>query len=253
MPVIKHAEASSIAREAIVLDLGDLDREASRLREQAEVRAAEIITEAKAERERLISGADERGYAEGLERGRADGLKKGREAGREEALAAAKEEFAVLAARWEEALEAFSAARQGLLASARRDVVRLGAAIGEKVARRVIASDGEQVARSLEAALSVLLDPSRLVIRVHPDDAALTEEVLPSLTSRFASEPHAEIAEDATLTPGSCVVRTDRGEIDASIETMLGRVVDAVLEGISERTELLGSDPEAPADEAGAT
>ena len=46
MSVIKAKQASNLVREAIVLDLGDLSREAARLRTAAENKAAEIVADA---------------------------------------------------------------------------------------------------------------------------------------------------------------------------------------------------------------
>jgi len=71
MALIKAAQTGDLQREAIVLDLGDLRRQAADLRAAAEATAERIVDEARRQAKALTDGAAERGHAEGLERGKA--------------------------------------------------------------------------------------------------------------------------------------------------------------------------------------
>jgi len=228
MAVIRSAIAEEQTRSAIVLDLGDIQRQGDAMREEAEREAERIVAEARRERERLISDAREAGHEEGrvdgLEKGRAEGL----EQGRAEAMESSRGEIERLTQSWQEALDAFESARDGLLVSARADVLRLALAIAERIVKRVVEASPDVVQEQIAEALALVLNPTRLIIRVHPEDRAAAEAVAPSLLKRFDGAAHCELVDDDTLSHGSCVVRTERGEVDARIETQLERVIGAL-------------------------
>lgn len=231
MALIKHASLGDLTKSAVVLDLGDLQRQGDAILSAARRRAAEELEEARRERERLVAGAAEAGHAQGLARGLAEGRERGFEQGRAEALAANQEAIANLRASWAAALDGWNAQRDAMLDAARLDVVRLAAMVAEKVTRRQVHLDPAVVAEQLREVLSLVLRPSRLVVRVHPADRPLVEAALPEAMARFHNAQHVELLDDATLERGSCVARLagSDGEIDASIGTQLERVVAALL------------------------
>lgn len=238
MALIKHANTGDLARSAVVLDLGDLQRQADALLTHARVRAQQVLDEARAERARLVDGAAEAGRAQGLAQGLAEGRERGFEQGRAEALAAQREAIERLATTWEGALGAFEAQREAMLSQARRDVVRLAVLIAEKVTRRAVQLDEQAALAQIEAVLAMVLRPSRLRLAVCPDDRALVEAALPRVVQRFHNAQHVELVEDAGLERGSCVLRTtDTGaEIDASISTQIERIVTALLPPPAEKS-----------------
>ena len=62
MSVIKANNTVGFAKDAVVLDLGDLGRQAARLRMVAEDKAASIVTEAELKAKELIAGAEQIGF-----------------------------------------------------------------------------------------------------------------------------------------------------------------------------------------------
>ncbi len=232
MALIKHANAREMTREALVLDLADVQRQGQALFEQARRKADAILAEARAERERIAAGAADDGRREGLARGVAEGRETGAAAGREAALAEYRGRLEALAEGWGGALESFAQERGRALSQARRDILRLAAMIALKVTKRALTLDESIVALQLEAVLAVIVRPTQLVVLIHPEDRPVVESALPSLMARFPAVQHAELAEDASLERGSCVVRSrdpSGGQIDASIGTQLDRIVTALL------------------------
>lgn len=232
MAVVKRSDAERMMHEALVLDLGDLARHAADLRSRAEAQAAQIIEAAKHERARLIESAAEtghkRGYDAGFEEGRAAGHAQGREAG----LAAVRKSSEPLAAAWQAALDEFSAQRAALLEAARDDAVRLAIAIADRVVKRSVSVDIEMAARQAAAALALLSRATRLRVLVHPNDVEATRAALPRLSRMFASSEDAAVEADASVSPGSCVVRTPGGgEISADVAAQLDALVAAVRPG----------------------
>lgn len=229
MALLKRADSERMARPALVLDLGDLRRQAEELERRTRERTGEIIEQGRAERARLLAGAEEQGHAAGHEKGFAQGLEEGRARGQTEATASLRAEGESVQRAWEAALGEFLAQRDEMLTQARTDVLLLALMIARRVVRRVVDVDPRVVEEQLAAALSLTTRPTSLVIEVHPDDAALAGEILPELIKRFGVGDHASLATSSTIGRGSVVIRTRGGEVDASIDTQLQRIVEAIV------------------------
>lgn len=244
MALIKQSNARDIARDAIVLDLGDLQRQASAIVAEARAQAAAMSVQARAERDRIVSGAAEAGRAKGEETGRAEGYKIGLAEGRAAAISEYKERLGKIEAGWAAALAGFSSDRDEMFVSCQRDVLRLAVGIAERVTKRTIQGDPTVAIAQLEAVLGMIVRPTELVVRIHPEDRALIADALPRLASEFSLARHIELVDDPTIDPGSCVAGMrghgagatgsgsfSPGEIDASVRTQLDRIVEALLPG----------------------
>jgi flagellar assembly protein FliH len=113
-------------------------------------------------------------------------------------------------------------ALQQAMASALADAAT---ALARQVVRGELAANPQQVATVAQEALETLLLSARHVtVRVHPDDHPLVaqgaQEVLAARGARLLA--------DAGLTRGGCVVESDIGIIDASIESRWRRAAAAL-------------------------
>ena len=231
MGLVKPSVSRKHVQDAIVLDLGDLRDRAERICADARETASRTLREAQEERERLIATAREEGRAAGHAEGLEEGREQGRAEGHGEALAQRSEELANLRTRYEKAITEYESRREEMLSEARAQVLDLACALAERVTLRAVALDETTVERQLERVLSLAIEPSRVVLRVHPEDAERVGEALPKLLDRFSSSPHARAEEDGTRERGAGVLRTDRGESDASVRTMIDEIVGALLPG----------------------
>ena len=236
MPMIRKEHAKALAHDAIVLDLGDLQRQGDEIIERAKRKADEIIESARRQRERLLEGAAEYGRTEGYAQGSAEGQAEGRAEGKAQALAEHAPVLTELTDRWTEAIDKFETERILLLNQAMDSVLEFAVEFARRVTKRAVELDKQAACAQLEAAMGMLLRPSRVVIAVHPDDRGVIDEALPALLEKFDEVEHAELLIDAELTPGSCVVRSGSGSIDADIQRQIDRLVDAVLPGGEEAT-----------------
>ena len=240
MALIRNANAATIAREAIVLDLGDLREQGERMIRAARAEAERVVSDARTERGRILAGACEEGRAEGHERGLEQGRITGREEAKGQALDEHRERLARVESAWTGALGEFAARREDLVQGALRDVLRLAVTIAERVAKRAIELDPRVVEHQLAAVLAVVVRPTELVVRINPRDRATVERALPGLMAAMPAVRCAEIVDDAAVERGGCIARTrgeagsgdaGGGEIDARIETQLDRIVEAILPG----------------------
>ena len=218
MALIKNIQSDRLLKEAIVLDMGDLGRQADRLLSSARAEAQRITEHARSEADRLIQSADKRGYAEGLERG----LAAARETGEREGRVLAVERVA-------KELEQWQVDRSAMLADAREDVIRFAFALAQKVVHRLVQTDSTIVRDQLAATLALLSKPTAIEISVNPADRQFAQEVLPGLLASIARCEHASIHDDPTMTRGGCVIATAGGRIDATIQTQLERIAEALV------------------------
>lgn len=237
MALIKHANAGQLAREAIVLDLGDLSRQGQQLIESARARAEQLLAEARSERDRIIAGAAEKGHAQGLAKGLEEGRKKGEELGRAAAAAERKAQIEQIEKSWSTALAEFAALRDSMLAQAHIEVLKLSMLIARKVIKREIEADPRIVEEQMRAVLATITRPTELLIRVNPEDLEVARAALPGLTAAFEAVRSASIEPDAALARGSCIACTrggvsealGGGEIDGSIDSQLARIIEVLL------------------------
>jgi flagellar assembly protein FliH len=231
MAIVKHTQAERLARSAVVLDLGDLKRQAADLLADARADAEAVIAAARAEAQARIDESDGRGYDDGFRRG----LDEGRAAGRAEALDAARDEFRE---RFQALDERFSAAaadwerrRRALLLAAEEDVLAFAFALASRVVHRIVEQDPSVAVDQVRAALELLSRPGRIAIRVHPDDRTTIDAVLPVLRDQIPTCEHLTMGDDPSVGRGGCIVTTAGGEIDASIATQLDRIAASLLPG----------------------
>lgn len=229
MPVLKQHNNVPAMREAIVLDLGDIGAQAARIRASAETQAQQIIAAAEAKAEKIVRErsvqAQETGYAEGLEAG----VQEGRQAGRAEALAQASEQLAQLTAAWSTVIGEWEQQRHEMEREARQSVVDFALATAEKVVHRVIQVDEGVVVDQAAQALSLVLSSHNASVRIHPVDRPLLNDAIPQLLGELSSIEHIDLIDDEAITPGGCIVSFGQGEIDATIETQMQRLVDMIL------------------------
>lgn len=232
MAVIKHQHAAPLLREAIVLDLGDVGRQAARMVAAAEDKARRIVNDSQARANTLMEGAEQRGhqqgYEQGLAQGLSDGLAQGTKQGHDEAHAQASTRLAQLQKNWLTGLTSWEAKQQQFARESRDAAMELALRLTEKIVHRVIEVDPSVVVDQVASALAHVMESAQVIIHICPQDRSLVEESLPQLLAEFSHLTAARLVEDVSITPGGCVVNCGRGSIDGTLETQLSRVVDLI-------------------------
>lgn len=229
MPVIKNLNPDSARKSPIALDLGDLRREADRLQSRAKASAQLVLDRAKEERERLISDASEVGHQKGYEEGLAKGFEEGTQRGMEQAQAESAESLARLVESWQAALESFEAQREAMLREARLEVVDFAVEMARAVTKRALDVEPDRVIDQVGEALRRAIHASNVTIVVHPDDLAIVRDALPTLLERIDQSLDTDLVESESVGRGSCVVRLPAGEIEATIDGQLARIVEQLV------------------------
>ncbi|MEM1099448.1 MAG: FliH/SctL family protein [Planctomycetota bacterium] len=250
MPILKAQTHQRASKDAVVLDLGDLGRQAAKLRAIAESKAEGILAEAREEAARLTEGAtqagDERGYADGLQRGKAEGF----EQGKAEALQQHAEQLQQIQQQWAAAIADYEARFIAGQRDASNVALRIGIKLAEKVLHRAVQAEEDLALQQLHAALSHVLEPSRVKVHVNPADREVLAAALPGVVESLDQVTHAHLVTDADVSPGGCVVQAGAATIDTQVETQLDRLALLLLGDAKAADSPPKPVPEAPSAEA---
>ena len=170
------------------------------------------LAAAQAEAAAIRAQARAEGHADGLQAGLAEG--RAQLAAALAALEAAHAEVVVLREATAEAVE--------------RDAVELAVRLAEKIVAGALEADPERVVDVVRGALRRLSERRRVTVLVHPDDLELVRASADGFASELGGIEHCEVQAERRLARGGAVVRTDEGQVDASIETQLARARELV-------------------------
>ncbi|MDH3584965.1 MAG: FliH/SctL family protein [Phycisphaerae bacterium] len=233
MALLTGNQARVAEGRAVVLELGDLRREADRIIADARHEAEAIGRHARAEADRLRSEAEQRGREAGVETGHREGLAAGREEGLNQARAEAGESLARLEEAWTTALSGWEQQRQSLMLDAEETLLALAVQMATKLVHRVIEVDPATAAAQVSSAIADVMRPGDLVIHVHADDRPVVEDALPGILAKLGRCGHARLVEDPGIESGGCRVECGHGTVDATIETQLRRLAEVLVPSAS--------------------
>jgi len=138
------------------------------------------------------------------------------------------------AAKIRQALELFVTERKSYFSRVESDVVQLALAIAAKILHRESQVDPLLVAALVRVAVDKLHDGSSVSVRVSPDKAAKWRKYLanPLNGSTIA------IVEDTHLGPEDCLLETDLGSANFSIEAQLKEVEQGFFDLLAQRPQI---------------
>ncbi len=232
MPIIKNQEATKLLKQSLVLDLGDVVKEAKRIRDDAQAEARRLVTDARNDAETIRNvvhhDSEKKGHEVGLAKGLEEGRQQGLVEGRKQAVDETKRELEKIQQAWLDAMGQWEADRQQMLREAKQTVLNFALKLAQKVAHRTLEIDRGVIVEQLSAALLYVLRPSDVSVRVCPRDRAVLEEAMPKLLERFPQAKHIHLIEDEAIGHGGCVLSYGRGEIDATVETQMQRLAELI-------------------------
>jgi flagellar assembly protein FliH len=158
----------------------------------------------------------------------AAGLREGEAAGRQRAAA----ELQPVIDRLARSIEEIGGLRARLRAEAEADLIQLSLAIARRVIRRELAIDPEALHGLVLGALDKLQGQEISRVRVHPAHVALVAE---SLRQNSASA-NVEVIPDPSRTLGTVVFETQRGNLDASVESQLQEIERGLADRLRKNT-----------------
>ena len=199
------------------IDLFDLDnidfkqrnerRKGDRRRGFRRIDDRNLISRAREEANSIREAASKEGYDAGIEM--------------------AKEDIELLKSN----IEAFFNAKQQVYEAIAPDILEISLDIAKKIIKKEISQNPEVILENIKTILKGLSkEESKIMLKVNPSQTAILQQKVPEEVSLAGLEAKVMIIPDDNIMEGGCIVTTTNGVIDASIETQIQIISEALKE-----------------------
>lgn len=179
--------------------------------------AAEIIRQAGEQAEKLKDEA----YAEGLAKGEAEGKAAG--------LAQYEQQVEELTSL----LSALDGEREALLRQHEESMLSLITTMVDRLVYHEVSVNPLVIQACLKKAMEFVVENSTVQIHLHGDDFARLKKASLENSRLIEGKNRIQLVEDPNIAVGGCFLKTDFGEIDASLENCKARLYAAVEQAFS--------------------
>ncbi len=181
--------------------------------------AEEVLAAARARAAEIESDA----YSQGYEQGQKDGEELGRK------------QFSVGLQHLESVIESLKKESLNLAPKYEAQMLQTCLLVAGRLVEKEIVCDRELILRVLRSCLQKAVDGSSITVHVHPRDMEnLSEPFLERLASPGGNK--VKVRANATVKRGGCLVETEFGLIDASLESRWKAMLEGIGETLKERT-----------------
>ncbi len=122
------------------------------------------------------------------------------------------------------ALAELTRLRESILKNSTDDMLRLVMALAEQVISCEVATNPDIVYHTLNKALQAAVRSDEYHVKVNPEDFALINEKKPLLLASISGLRNITFDADPGISRGGCLVESELGEVDATIETQLEEI-----------------------------
>jgi flagellar assembly protein FliH len=208
----------------------DVEGQARLIQERAEEQARETVAQAEEEARQRAARIEKEAHERGLQEGRREGLAQVRREATQAATDEARADLARLTQALETGLAAFEESRRRLLALAECGLIELALTIARRVCKRDVGTTSATALANARAVVQMAEHERDLEVHVNPAECAALQQAAPQLLASTKRLTHVKIVPDGEVERGGCVLHSRVGTIDASVETQLDRVAEALLE-----------------------
>lgn len=154
--------------------------------------------------------------------------------GRREGLDSAGDNLATSAQALAAAAEEISRLRESLGKNSGQDMLRLVMAVSEQIIHREVSADPKVILTIIENALQSSVRADQYRIRLNPADLENVNQQKPLFLASISGLKNLSIETDASISPGGCRIDSDLGDVDATIETQLEAIRQALSAAITD-------------------
>ncbi len=154
--------------------------------------------------------------------------------GRQDGIDITEKQLSTAAQALASGAEELSRLRKSQAKNSGNDMVRLVFAVAEQVIGREVAADSKVILTIIEKALQASVRSDQYRISVNPDDLENVIQQKPLFLASISGLKNLSIESDATITAGGCRLDSDLGDVDATLETQLDAIKQALAEAITD-------------------
>lgn len=167
-----------------------------------------LISRAREEAETIREAAAKEGYQDGIKQ--------------------AKDDIELLRT----SIKKYLSAKQEVFEYIAPDILEISVDIAQKIIKKEIRQNPETILESIMEILKTLpKEESKITIRTNPNQVNLLKQDVPAMIEDAGLEAKLMIVPDESVFEGGCMVTTTNGVIDATIETQLA-VISEALKGL---------------------
>lgn len=212
IPVIVNNEPKE--PEIDLFDIENIDfnqrqerRRGSRRRGYRRIDDRNLVSRAQDEAETIKKSAFEEGYRKGLEQAESD-------------LVLFRKE-----------LTNFMNATRNVFEYIAPDILEISVDIAKKVIKKEVETDPQVLINTIVEVLKTLAkNEPKINIRVKPQAVQFIKDTLPNVTYQYGIDAKINIVADPSIEEGGCILQTNNGIVDASIDTQL-EIIKKALDG----------------------
>ncbi len=211
----EEVESNQNEKDIDLFDLDNIDfkqrqerRKGDRRRGFRRIDDRNLISRAKEEANSIREAAAKEGYQQGLQ--------------------AADDDLQ----RVRESLESFLNAKQEVYEAIAPDVLEISLDIAKKIIKKEMSENQEILLDNIKDILkSLSKEETKIMLKVNPSQAAMLKQEIPEIMNFAGLEAKVIIVPDENTMEGGCMLTTSNGVIDATIETQL-EIISEALKGI---------------------
>lgn len=130
-----------------------------------------------------------------------------------------------------EAISAFMNAKQEVFEYIAPDILEISIDIAQKIIKKEITQDPQMILDKITEILKTLSkEENKINLKVNPSQVSILKQSVPDILSDAGLDARIIIVPDETVTEGGCVVTTANGIIDATIESQISIIKEALKE-----------------------
>lgn len=204
-PPIQSIEPEVKEPEIDLFDIENIDftqrqerRRGSRRRGYRRIDDRNLVSRAQEESENIKKSAFEEGYRIGLEKAQAD------------------------IDNFKKELTSFMNARTDVFEYIAPDILEISVNIAKTIIKKELDSDPQVLINTIVDVLkTVSKNEPKITIKVRPQSIQFIKDTLPNITYQYGIESKINIIADPSIEEGGCVLQTNNGIVDASIDTQI--------------------------------
>ena len=204
-PPIQSIEPEVKEPEIDLFDIENIDftqrqerRRGSRRRGYRRIDDRNLVSRAQEESENIKKSAFEEGYRIGLEKAQAD------------------------IDNFKKELTSFMNARTDVFEYIAPDILEISVNIAKTIIKKELDSDPQVLINTIVDVLkTVSKNEPKITIKVRPQSIQFIKDTLPNITYQYGIESKINIIADPSIEEGGCILQTNNGIVDASIDTQI--------------------------------
>jgi len=219
---------------SVAFNFEDIQSRCNTYKDQISKECRELIQNTTQQAEKIRKKAQAEGHSEGYRNGLKQAETEIAERSQELADQMVEQRLSTVLPAVSDLIDEIVNARSKCQAEWESELVDLSTGIAEKLIRRTFAATPEALTGVVQEAVQLAVGKTSLELRLNPGDLEALGDRVRVAVQKSARGIEIKLLGDNTVSAGGCIVVTEHGEIDAQIETMLTRISNELLEGITD-------------------